>query len=76
MCKRCEFPVQITAVIAVFSLAQPALAVQDYEGNGRLRFFQPKPGILRFPRTRVRHFQDKVKGGYPTCLLQGNSQLA
>ena len=34
---------QITAVIAVLSLARPALAVQDYEGNGRLRFFHPKP---------------------------------
>jgi hypothetical protein len=39
MCKRCEFPVQITAVIVELSLAQPALAVQDYEGNGRLRFW-------------------------------------
>src|SRR5580700_3471061 len=45
MCKRCELPVQITAVIALLSLAHLALAVQDYEGNGRLRFFHPNQGF-------------------------------
>jgi hypothetical protein len=50
MCKRCEFPVQITTVIALLPLAHPALAVQAYAGSGRLRFFHPKPEIFRFPK--------------------------
>ena len=50
MCKRCELPVQITAVIALLSLAHVALAVQDYEGNGRLRFFHPKTRDFDFQK--------------------------
>ena len=52
MCKRCELPVQITAVIALLSLAHLALAVQDYEGNGRLRFFHPNQGFS-IPKERA-----------------------
>ena len=76
MCKRCEFPVQITPVIALLYLAHLALAGPRLRRKRALAFPPSKNQGLSISKERASASETQLKEVTQTCLLQGNSQSA